>query len=430
MEALKRVPYDVEEFVRHINSSKSDVYIFGADIAGKIVCRILKTYDVAVSGYVDNNRNKTSLPIDGVPVLHAPAFLDNCSQDVVVLIASTYIADIIRQLEDRGFYNWAPIADFLSLYDTESYREILSGDLRKNHAGGEFTKDFDVFVLDNMKNSQVKYLDPTKLYIRSVDVVITEKCSLKCKDCSNLMQYYEEPKNIDSASVLTEIDLVTDIADEINELRIIGGDAFMNKDFPAIVNYAAGKKNVNKVVIYTNGTIAPDESKIKLISKSPKIFVFVTTYGPLSRNAERLAASLKEHEIQFNQQPAYGWTDCGTIEKFTRTETQQVEIFKNCCAKHFTTITDGKVFRCPFAANLHRLEATPDYPQDYVNLKDSDSKGLKSSLKEYLRGKAYLKYCDYCRGRTYGDPEIQPGVQTKKAIAYMKVDRSTGFSST
>ena len=30
-----------------------------------------------------------------------------------------------------------------------------------------------------------------------MDVVITERCSLKCKDCANLMQYYEKPQNSD-----------------------------------------------------------------------------------------------------------------------------------------------------------------------------------------------------------------------------------------
>jgi len=423
MNALKRLPYEVEDFVKHVKDSELDVYIFGADIAGKIVSRMLKSFGVNVSGFVDNNKNKTLVPIDSSPVVHAPTFLESAPKSAVVLIASTYIADIIRQIEDRGFYNWAPISNFLSYYPPERYRSILSGELRRNHAGGEFTKDFDIFVLENMRNSQVKYLDPSRLYIRSVDIIITEKCSLKCKDCSNLMQYYERPQNIDTSIVLSEIDSVTEIADEINELRIIGGDAFVNKDFPTIVNYAAEKPNVNKVVIYTNGTIAPDESKIKLISKSPKIFVFVTTYGPLSRNAERLAISLAEHGIQFNQQPAYGWTDCGTIEKFSRSAEQQEEIFKNCCAKHFTTLTDGKLFRCPFAANLHRLEATPDYKGDYVDLAITDKTKLKQTMWSHLRDISYIRYCDHCKGRTYGDPEIEPGVQTRQPLFYAKVAR-------
>ena len=39
------------------------------------------------------------------------------------------------------------------------------------------------------------YITGNKLIVKSIDVQITEKCSLKCKDCCNLMQYYERPQD-------------------------------------------------------------------------------------------------------------------------------------------------------------------------------------------------------------------------------------------
>ena len=430
MNTVERIPSSVEGFMEHINNIvEPQIFIFGADIAGKIVKKIFDELGVNVSGFIDNNKNKTDVVLDGVNVLHAGEFIKNQDKKVIVFIASTYISDIIRQLEDAGFYNWVPIMNFLNYYSEDIFRSLLKGDLRKNHSGGEFTNDFDIFVLDNMRNSQIKYLEEGNLYIRSVDIVITEKCSLKCHDCSNLMQYYEKPLNIEYEHVKNEIDNITDVADEINELRIIGGDAFMNKDFAAIVNYAASKENVNKVVIYTNGTIAPNIEKIKQISNSRKIFVFITTYGELSGNSEKLAQALTTFDIQFNKQPAYGWTDCGHIAKFERSDKERSVIFKNCCAKHFTTVTDNKVFRCPFAANLHRLKATPVFKDDFIELKDTkelDENGVlqyRENMSNYLNEVASIKYCDYCNGRTYGDPEITPGVQTKKILQYLKFER-------
>lgn len=427
MKIVPRIPSKLDEFTSYVNNCEDQsVYIFGADIAGKIVKKILNNRGLHVAGFIDNNKNKTDRQIDGCSVYHATEILNAAPKSIIVLIASTYIGDIARQLEDLGFYNWAPIVGILDQDNLEDYRQILKGDLRKNHSGGEFTEDFDVFVLENMKNSQEKYLDESTLFIRSVDVVITEKCSLKCIDCSNLMQYYESPKNINIEVVKREIDLITEVADEINEIRVIGGDAMVNKEFPEIVNYAAEKSNVRKVVIYTNGTIAPSEEKIKAIAGNPKIFVFITTYGPLSRNAEKLVHTLEANRIQYNNQPAYGWTDCGRIVENKRDEQSQTEIFKNCCAKHFTTLTDGKIFRCPFAANLHRLSATPDFKDDYVQLQqmstqsNAEKNSYKTNLKRYLREIAYIKYCDFCNGRTYGDPEIEPGKQTKVPLTYVK----------
>jgi hypothetical protein len=429
MKTVSRIPSNFQEFIEFANSNSSkSIFIFGADIAGKIVNKVLDKHSINVSGFIDNNKNKTDVMMDNIFVYKAIDFIKNKNKDSIILIASTYISDIIRQLEDAGFYNWAPIHGFLDIYNEEDYREMLKGDLRKNHSGGEFTKDFDIFVLNNMKNSQIKYLNDS-LYVRSVDIVITEKCSLKCVDCSNLMQYYEKPINIEFDQIKLEIDRITACVDEINELRIIGGDGFMNKDFPQIANYAASKNNVNKVVIYTNGTIAPNIQKIKEIGSSKKIFVFITTYGALSGNSEKLAIALDENNIQYNKQPAYGWTDCGQIVEQKREEDKQTEIFQNCCAKHFTTLTDNKLFRCPFAANLHRLEATPDFENDYIELKDvstlsdTELKEYQDKIKTYLREITHIKYCDFCNGRTYGDPEIEPGVQTKTPIKYIKFEK-------
>ena len=389
--------------------------------------RMLSEVGIRVEGFIDNNKNKCATPLDGVRVHHAPEVLGVLGREAIILIASTYIADIIRQLEDHGYYNWAPITGFLGLESADYYRNLLSGDLRKNHAGGEFTKDFDVFVLENMLNSQIKYLDSERLYIRSVDLIVTEKCSLKCKDCSNLMQYYESPVDIGTQELIDDVDDLCSVADEINEIRIIGGDPLMNKDFHVLVQHAAGKPNVNKVVIYTNGTIAPPEQKIAALANE-KVFVFITTYGQLSRRTEHLRALLDKFHISHNCQPAYGWTDCADINKHDRSSTEQEQIFRNCCAKHFTTLTDGKMFRCPFGANLYRLSAMPDVPDDSVDIRrarywpDDEVSNVKSRLRWYLREKAYIEACDLCNGRTYGDPEITPGLQTKHPITYLRYE--------
>ena len=64
---------------------------------------------MTISGFLDNNRNKCFVELDGVYVHHADR-LEDVDKDSVILIASTYIADIIAQIEGHGFYNWAPIS--------------------------------------------------------------------------------------------------------------------------------------------------------------------------------------------------------------------------------------------------------------------------------------------------------------------------------
>jgi MoaA/NifB/PqqE/SkfB family radical SAM enzyme len=428
MTQIQRVPTTNVEFEKYVHDSASKIYIFGADIAGKIILKIMRAKGIDIEGFIDNNKNKCGIPIDGVPVLHASSLLGNIPKKATFLIASTYISDIIIQLEDLGYYQWCPIVNFIRENDFSYYQNMLEGDLRKNHSGGEFTKDFDIFVLQNMTNSQEKYLDKNILFIRSVDLILTEKCSLKCVDCSNLMQYYEKPVDISFDELTQNLDDLCSAADEINEIRIIGGDPLMNKDFHKAISYASKKKNVNKVVVYTNGTICPSEEKIAAIAH-PKVFVFITTYGDLSKKTEPLKKLLGKYGIPSNMQPAYGWTDCADIKHQSRTDIELENTFKNCCAKHFTTMTMGRIFRCPYSANVERLAAIPDNPDDYININGFENLELnekaikKQQLWDFLRNKTFIQACDHCNGRTYGDPEIKPGIQTKKILQYIKYER-------
>lgn len=423
---IHRIPAEYESLVGFLRSNPAKLIIFGADIAGKYVSEAMKSAGLPPAYFVDNNRNKCGIDIASIPVFHT-SVLESEARSAVILIASTYIADIVRQLEELGHYNWVPISEILENRIENGANQMLRGELRKNHAGGEFTGDFDGFVLGNMINSQRKYLDPEKLYIRSIDLIVTEKCSLKCKDCSNLMQYYDSPVNIEGGELLSDLEDICSVADEINEIRIIGGEPLMNKNFHHVVAAAAAYENVNKVVIYTNGTICPPDEKLVMMA-NPKIFVFLTTYGELSRNADSLEGGLKRHNILYNRQPAYGWTDCASVEAHDRKADELAETFRYCCAKHFTTLTGGKIFRCPFSANVERLHALPDSPDDYVDIRGVSRNSnripsIKSSLRLFLREKSYINACNYCNGRTYGDPEIVPGIQTKATLPYQKYNR-------
>jgi len=402
------------------------IYIFGADIVGKVVMKILEENKINIEGFLDNNKNKCFEKINNLPVEHAPKKLLTIEKDSIILIASTYILDIINQLESYGFFNWSPLEKILIEKNQSSFDDYIKDDLQKNYSGGVFTKDFVNFNVNNMIASQRKYLDPNKLFIRSMDIIVTEKCSLKCKDCSNLMQYYDKPINIEGSELLADYEDLNAVSDEVNEIRIIGGEPLMNKDFDEITAKAASYEKFNKVVVYTNGTICPRNEKLEKI-KNDKTFVFITTYGALSKNAEKLANSLEKLGINYNIQPAYGWTDSGKVKNYNRPEKLNKNLFKLCCAKHFTTLTDGKIFRCPFSANLERLKALPKSEDDFFDIRNarhsSSLKELKLNLKWFLRDKDLINACNFCHGRSYGQPEIEPGIQTKKVIEYAAYPR-------
>lgn len=72
----------------------------------------------------------------------------------------------------------------------------------------------------------------------------------------------------------------------------------------------------------------------------------------------------------------------------------------------------------------------PESPDDYVNIRGLAQAPqrvaeAKSALRLFLREKSYINACNYCNGRTYGDPEIVPGIQTKAVLVYKKYERAT-----
>ena len=113
--------------------------------------------------------------------------------------------------------------------------------------------------------------------IKNIDLEITEKCSLKCKDCFNCMQYYKKPKNISLNIIKESLDIFMDNVDMIMEVRILGGEPFMNKDLKEITKFVCNKKNINRVVIYTNATILPRKDELEVF-QNEKVSFYITDY--------------------------------------------------------------------------------------------------------------------------------------------------------
>ena len=84
------------------------------------------------------------------------------------------------------------------------------------------------------KKTHEFYFDDNKNYMRSLDIMLQQNF-IKCKNCSNLMQYYKNPNNTSHDEILNALKVIDKTADEISEYRIIGGEPMMNKDWANIV---------------------------------------------------------------------------------------------------------------------------------------------------------------------------------------------------
>lgn len=391
-----------QQTIENIKNGELPVIIFGARSVGEALFYACREVEIKVECFCDNDINKTKDFICGTKVVHT-SDLKKKYKDAIFLISAADIKDVVDQLNCLGYSKWHPSAILLRDFNIYQHKFTVPIDFV------EYTVATCLLCHDN-------YLTPNKLFLRSVDIIITERCSQKCRDCSNLMQYYQKPVNSGINELIQSIDAFCNIIDEVNEFRVIGGEPFMNPDFDLIVKKLIDEPKVKKIVIYTNGTIVPKDEKLECL-KNNKALLIITDYGH-SKNLKILTAKLLNNKIAFYVQKAGGWTDCSKIKKHNRNIEKQKEIFGNCCAKNTITLSNNFLFRCPFSANAARLKAVPDFKGDYINIFGGNIEGIKKLIKSYLLEKEFLLTCDFCNGRSFGDPEITPAIQTKRPLEY------------
>ena len=259
-----------------------------------------------------------------------------------------------------------------------------------------------------------------KLHLKSIDIQITEKCSLKCKDCCNLMQYYTHAKDSDLEMLFKSIDRFISCIDILDEFRVIGGDPFMNKNLYKIINRLVTYDKCKSVVVYTNGRIPPKGENLESL-RNKKVMLDITNYGEISTAHEKVLEICRKENLAFSTLRTSVWTDSGRIMPYSNKNEKELEnLFSNCCNADLISLLHGKLYRCPFSANGVNLKAIPQQDSDEVNLLDDniDIPELREKIKKLAFDKKYLTACSYCNGRDYSTLKIPAAVQTKKPLPY------------
>lgn len=382
------------------------VIIFGASILGKVIHRICQKSGIKVECFCDDKDKGGHF--DGLGVIHT-SVLRSTYEEAVFLLASANIKDMIDRLADLGYHKWQPCDELLKSFS------LLEADL----PDFSYSPDYLEHLVSSCILAHEYYLNPDKLFIRNVDLIITERCSLRCRDCSNLIQYFARPVDKELGLVLRSIDQFCRYIDSAHEFRLIGGEPFMNNDFHLIVERLVVEDKVQKIAVFSNGTILPKESHMQALTNE-KAYLYLTSYGKLSRNIGRIIEECDRRKISYHLNEAESWISCSGLTQHGRTADDNLKVFRACCAKNLLTLADGRLFRCPFAANAHTLKAVPDAPDDYLDIfaLSDDVHAGKNSIRQYLFEKEGLATCDFCDGRPYGAPGIPPAVQADKPLPY------------
>ena len=116
------------------------------------------------------------------PVI-APVELVEHINDIILIASADYFYEIKAFLDDMGCGNYFNICELLNM---PIDREKIS----KRACEMLDNKELYFDAVNNVP-------DENQITVVHMELTVTECCSLKCRDCSFLMQYYQHPQNID-----------------------------------------------------------------------------------------------------------------------------------------------------------------------------------------------------------------------------------------
>ena len=378
--------------MKQISQEGRKIYIYGNGGAGRWLWQSLEYLGIEICAFIDTDVKKRKVNFGFHTICVSESEKTITPRDLIIIGA-------------------VDIHEILTVKNQTKLRDVpwvSLGEIAKENLNIEslhLPTGFEKYAVDVVVECHSRLLDPKDLFLRSVDIMITEKCSLKCKDCANLMQYYKKPQDGNLEGIISSVEWLLNVVDGVYEFRLIGGEPFMNKKIYEIIERLINFEKFKKLVIYTNGMIPLKASYRDLLLNS-KIVFSVTDYGELAKNTRKFAKQLDDWGCVYRIHPPEHWTDSGRIKKQNRTNAENQALFDECCGKNLWTLSERGFGRCPFSINAGHLGAFEFKGDSVVEINDS------SKLRRYILNERFLSACDLCNGRSFSSEEIVPAIQT------------------
>lgn len=256
------------------------------------------------------------------------------------------------------------------------------------------------------------------VYFKYIEVPITTKCTLNCKECANLIQFYQNPYQISSRDIINDIGNLANIAKEVLQLRLLGGEPLLHPELFGIVEQILQYKNIKNIQIVTNGTLLFSKEMIELLKKSDRVSVDISNYEEKSIKQKELITQLEGNNIRyFTQNERIFWTAQADCSYRGRNKNQLKDVLSKCNMDCISML-NGEIHLCPRSSHGMDLGIIPNDNKDYYNLRQMKSiKEGKKNIYRLLNTKSILacNYCDVYRWEAL--PQVKAAEQISKKEA-------------
>ncbi len=248
-----------------------------------------------------------------------------------------------------------------------------------------------------------------------VEVFITSRCNLRCRDCSILVPYLPKLEDFNVDVAISDLKSLLKYVDCIHKVGILGGEAMLNKDFIRILEFLEGNEKIRSIRVVTNGTFIPDENILDALQSTSKVHMNISEYMlPNPGKRDELLATLKERNIDFTVYEDMTWYDLGGPDSPKVDDVKLIKSrFRYCWIKRCNGILNGRFYLCARSIFLPMVRVIENDETDYFDLRNIvNVKNGRVELKKLLRKKS-VAACAYCNG-TFDSPTVPAAVQIDK----------------
>jgi len=366
---------------------KGNIILWGAGKIGGLAAHCLEKQGVEFVAFCDIAKDKWGTTYCDHRVI-SPGELKRDHPDATIIITSVFHNSIEAELNKYGFTKAFDCTSLFMKIDFSSYNFWMD-------------IDYAVRVIQQYLGAILEQKTDGKV-IDQINLNITTKCSLRCRDCAALIPYISSPCHYDSQKILGDFTRVLDALGHIRVVYFYGGEPLLHPELPYMIKSLSEEKRIECIYAVTNGTIIPSEDLIRAMKAEKRFLLRISDYGAISTKLDDIKKILDENNIKYEITNYTYWDESTKFGYFDSTEEELVEKFKLCTVGSVLMLLNGKITMCSPGSILNNMNILSDTPSDYVDLSGNESiDELRDKILSYkARSKSgeYFKLCKYCSG--------------------------------
>ena len=238
-----------------------------------------------------------------------------------------------------------------------------------------------------------------RLTIDHLEIVVGSRCSLHCRKCANLMQYYEHPVMFPVEQIKEDLYKLLSLDVVLQCVHLIGGEPLLYKGLPELISLLQDSPKVKSIRIITNGTIIPAEPWLKYLTL-PKVHILISNYINIGVKTNEVFQFLKNNgaDVRLTMSPWYNYHH--NFSGYDRSVDELKHIYHSCnVACH--EMLNGEIHLCPTSAHGMFLGLILRDESSFVSIRHNGTKTDKRAVLNRLRYLLHSKIpnaCEYCSG--------------------------------